>query len=400
MLAPMTQFTMTAEALPAMPLIGVTGRVDRGGPSLPNVVGDALMEMFFTDFPSKIRAAGGQPILLSIHSDPRRIVEHLDALVLSGGSDVDPRRYGRTPGPNSSMIDPARDEFEFALVDAAWEIGLPILGVCRGHQVVNVARGGTLIADLPTYAGEAHSFFGYPRSYRPQQVALESGSIPYSLYGNSIHVNSLHHQAVDAPGNGLRIVGRALDRAAVSAAFEATVAEWGRFDYLVNNAGLITMSSLENLTDEEWDLVLDVNLKGMFIVTQIATPYFRDGNSGAVVNLSTVEADVVVSSQGFAQVHYNASKGGVKMLTKALAVELSRYNVRVNAIAPGPVPTAFLPGIDVSSGEVLDFMKSRLLVPRVGRPEDMGAAVSFLLSDDASYISGVQLPVDGGWLAR
>lgn len=87
------------------------------------------------------------------------------------------------------------------------------------------------------------------------------------------------------------------DRAAVSAAFEATVAEWGRFDYLVNNAGLITMSSLENLTDEEWDLVLDVNLKGMFIVTQIATPYFRDGNSGAVVNLSTVEADVVVSSQ-------------------------------------------------------------------------------------------------------
>lgn len=211
MLAPMTQFTMTAEALPAMPLIAVTGRVDRGGPSLPNVVGDALMEMFFTDFPSKIRAAGGQPILLSIHSDPRRIVEHLDALVLSGGSDVDPRRYGRTPGPNSSMIDPARDEFEFALVDAAWEIGLPILGVCRGHQVVNVARGGTLIADLPTDAGEAHSFFGYPRSYRPQQVALESGSIPYSLYGNSIHVNSLHHQAVDAPGNGLRIVGRALD---------------------------------------------------------------------------------------------------------------------------------------------------------------------------------------------
>ena len=211
MLAPMTQFTMTAEALPAMPLIGVTGRVDRGGPSLPNVVGDALMEMFFTDFPSKIRAAGGQPILLSIHSDPRRIVEHLDALVLSGGSDVDPRRYGRTPGPNSSIIDPARDEFEFALVDAAWEIGLPILGVCRGHQVVNVARGGTLIADLPTDAGEAHSFFGYPRSYRPQQVALESGSVPHSLFGNSIHVNSLHHQAVDTPGSGLRIVGRALD---------------------------------------------------------------------------------------------------------------------------------------------------------------------------------------------
>ncbi|BBY66016.1 SDR family NAD(P)-dependent oxidoreductase [Mycolicibacterium helvum] len=203
-----------------------------------------------------------------------------------------------------------------------------------------------------------------------------------------------------AGGHALALVADVRDRTAVAAALEATATEWQRFDYLVNNAGLITMSSLEDLTDDEWDLVLDVNLKGVYITTQLAIPYFREANRGAVVNLSTVEADVVVSSQGFAQVHYNASKGGVKMLTKALAVELSRYNVRVNAIAPGPVPTNFLPGVDLNSPEVMAVMDSRLLVKRLGAPADMAAAVSFLLSDDASYISGVQLPVDGGWLTR
>lgn len=203
-----------------------------------------------------------------------------------------------------------------------------------------------------------------------------------------------------AGGQALALAADVRDRESVAAALEATATEWQRFDYLVNNAGLITMSSLEDLTDEEWDLVLDVNLKGVYITTQLAVPYFRKAQSGAVVNLSTVEADVVVSTQGFAQVHYNASKGGVKMLTKALAVELSRYGVRVNAIAPGPVPTNFLPGVDLNSPEVLDVMQSRLLVRRLGTPQDMAAAVSFLLSDDASYISGVQLPVDGGWLTR
>ncbi|RJQ82123.1 SDR family NAD(P)-dependent oxidoreductase [Amycolatopsis panacis] len=204
----------------------------------------------------------------------------------------------------------------------------------------------------------------------------------------------------DAGGTALGLAADVRDRATVKAAFEATATAWDRFDYLVNNAGLITMSSLEELTDEEWDLVLDVNLKGVYVVTQLAIPYFREAQRGAVVNLSTVEAEVVVSSQGFAQVHYNASKGGVKMLTKALAVELARHQVRVNAVAPGPVPTNFLPGLDLNSPEVLEAMQSRLLVQRLGTPDDIAAAVSFLLSDDASYISGAQLPVDGGWLAR
>jgi len=190
------------------------------------------------------------------------------------------------------------------------------------------------------------------------------------------------------------------DRAAVQAALESTIERWGGLNYVVNNAGIVTMSSLANLTDEEWDLVVDVNLKGQFIVTQSAAPLLARNTPSAIVNLSTVEAEVVVSSSGFAQPHYNASKGGVKMLTKACAVELAGQGTRVNAVAPGPVLTGFIPGVDPTDFEIPRVVLDRLLIKRMGQPADVAAAVSFLLSDDASFITGTQLVVDGGWLAR
>ena len=190
------------------------------------------------------------------------------------------------------------------------------------------------------------------------------------------------------------------DRGAVTAALDGTVAHWGGLNYVVNNAGLVTMSSLQTVTDEEWNLVIDVNLKGQFIVTQVAGPLLAKSSPTAIVNLSTVEAEVVVSASGFAQPHYNASKGGVKMLTKACAVELAAQGTRVNAVAPGPVLTTFIPGVDPDHFEIPQVVADRLLIKRMGQPEDIAAAVSFLLSDDASFITGTQLVVDGGWLAR
>lgn len=187
------------------------------------------------------------------------------------------------------------------------------------------------------------------------------------------------------------------ERDLIRAARDAVVDAHGPITRLVNCAGLVTMSGLDDLTEEEWDLVLDVNLKGYWLVTQEVA---RVMDGGAIACISTVEADVVVSSTGSCQVHYNASKGGVKMLVKALAVELSAKGIRVNAVAPGPIATDFVSLEGIQSDEAWAFMKERLLVPRVGRPEDIAAAVSWLLCDEAEWITGIQLPVDGGWLTR
>lgn len=203
-----------------------------------------------------------------------------------------------------------------------------------------------------------------------------------------------------AGGRALAVECDVRERATIAAARDAGLAAFGAIHFLVNNAGLVTMESLDELTEEHWDLVVDVNLKGQWLVTQEVNPAIEAAGGGAIVNLSTIESVAVVSSRGYAQVHYNASKGGVVMLTKALAVELGRKNIRVNAVAPGPIATGFVSLEGITSAEAWEFMSPRLVVPRIGQPEDVAAAISFLLSHDASWITGVQLPVDGGWLTR
>lgn len=218
---------------------------------------------------------------------------------------------------------------------------------------------------------------------------------------NRESAESVTAQIVDAGGKALAVQADVRDRASVRAAISEAAESMGGLDYLVNNAGLVSMTAFEETTDDDWDLVMDVNCKGMFVVTQEALPHMKPNAPGAaIVNLSTIEAEVVVSSAGSCQVHYNASKGGVKMLTKALAAELARYGIRVNAIAPGPVATGFIPGVSHEDAAVREFLDSRLLIKRSAVPADIAAAASFLLSSDASFITGVHLPVDGGWLVR
>jgi putative glutamine amidotransferase len=198
------------------PFIGITGRRQPlAAPGTPPIFADALGDLFITDFARCVFEAGGTPMLLAPEDDSRAYTDHLvsrlDGLVLTGGPDMDPRLYGRLPGPRSTPVDPCRDAFELSVIASAEEAGMPILGVCRGAQVINVSRGGTLVLDLPQGEGEAHDFYGYPRAHRSHRVLIKESSMLDELFGSTMRVNSFHHQAVDELGRGLIVTARAED---------------------------------------------------------------------------------------------------------------------------------------------------------------------------------------------
>ena len=194
------------------PIVGLTGRrttASRIG--APPGFSDADVEAYYSEYARSVARAGGLPFHIAIDGPPEAIAEAIDALLLTGGDDVDPVRYGMAVGPRSTMLDPARDTFEIALFQAVLDAGKPILGICRGNQLINVALGGTLVLDLPVGDGASHASYAYPRAHRRHDVHFEAGSLAHRLYGDLAMVNSFHHQAVDRLGTGLTVTGRAGD---------------------------------------------------------------------------------------------------------------------------------------------------------------------------------------------
>ncbi|WP_320673125.1 SDR family NAD(P)-dependent oxidoreductase [Patulibacter defluvii] len=203
----------------------------------------------------------------------------------------------------------------------------------------------------------------------------------------------------EAGGRAIAVAADVRVRAELDAAVADAVTAFGGLDQLVNAAGIVTMAGFDDVTEEEWDRVVDINLKGYFLTAKAAVAALREGDAPAIVNITTIESEIICSPSGRCQVHYNASKGGALMLTKALAAELAASGIRVNAVAPGATNTLFT-GTSFADPAVFATFSDRLLIKRVGEPEDQAAAVAFLLSADASYITGVQLAVDGGWMVR
>lgn len=193
------------------------------------------------------------------------------------------------------------------------------------------------------------------------------------------------------------------DVASVADAFHTISEEFGRLDLLVNNAGIVRGSTFTDLSVEEWNQVFAVNSTGPFLVSQAAAPLLRAGvqargeaATAAIVNITSVEAHIVISSSGHPQIHYNASKGALLQLTRALAVECAADRIRVNAVAPGFIETPFTREV-LGNPQVHAWLMERTPLGRVGQPEDVANAVSFLGSDKASWITGTTLLVDGGW---
>ncbi|MFN8080153.1 MAG: gamma-glutamyl-gamma-aminobutyrate hydrolase family protein [Kineosporiaceae bacterium] len=196
------------------PLIGLTGRRLHGHqiPEVPAKLATALIDVHFCDYADEVAAVGGVPVQLTPAAAVPELVSRLDGLLLSGGSDIDPYRYGHEPIGALERIDPERDAFELALIEAAMADGLPILGICRGLQLLNVARGGTLIQHLEDSPDRrVHLFGAGPRWHLVHEVRTEPDSLARRLYGDSVRTTSSHHQAVDVTGAGLRVTGRAAD---------------------------------------------------------------------------------------------------------------------------------------------------------------------------------------------
>ena len=225
-----------------------------------------------------------------------------------------------------------------------------------------------------------------------QAIALQLAADGADLALCDVKAEWLDDTAAKVKALGRRAEAYAMDVAngvAVGEAVAQILAAFGRIDVLVNNAGITRDTLLIRMTEEDWDAVLDVNLKGAFLVTKAVVKSMMKQRSGAIVNIASVVG--IMGNAG--QANYTASKAGLIALTKTTAKELGSRNVRVNAVAPGFIHTAMT---DKLAEPVKEAMLKMVPLGRWGEPEDVAKAVAFLASDAAAYVNGQTLAVCGG----
>lgn len=175
----------------------------------------------------------------------------------------------------------------------------------------------------------------------------------------------------------------------------ATIEAYGKVDILVNNAGISFAVGMLDTTVEQWDKVMNINLSSVFLGMKHVVPHMQQNKGGSIVNISSIAG--LTGSQGAGA--YTASKGAVRMLSKAAAVDYGKDNIRVNSVHPGFIETPMSKEF-VNNEQMLQWFLSQTALPRVGQAEEVAKAVLFLASDDASYLTGIELPVDGGVTAK
>lgn len=188
------------------------------------------------------------------------------------------------------------------------------------------------------------------------------------------------------------------NKAEVDAVFDAVIKQFGRLDILVNNAGIYQPKSALELTEEDWDRMIDIDLKGEFLCAQRAAKEMAKNKWGRIINIASVASGGVgVGISG--GTHYSAAKGGVIGMTESMAVEWASLGINVNAIGPGAIDTPMVSAAQMPE-EAMKAMMAGVPLKRIGKPEEVSAAVVFLASEEASYITGAAFYVDGGWLAQ
>jgi NAD(P)-dependent dehydrogenase (short-subunit alcohol dehydrogenase family) len=206
-----------------------------------------------------------------------------------------------------------------------------------------------------------------------------------------VHAEHLRQLADSLEGSGceiLQVITDVSNKEQVRRLFEQVKETFGGIDVLVNNAGIIRDNLIGNISEQDWDQVLDVNLKGAFLCCQAVFPTLRSQRSGKIVN---IVSRAWLGSIG--QANYTASKGGLVSLTRSLALEFARFQINVNAVAPGAIDSPMTQGLPAEARDRLIRMQP---TGKMGKVEDIAAAVAFLASEDAEFINGQVLHVDGG----
>jgi len=203
-------------------------------------------------------------------------------------------------------------------------------------------------------------------------------------------------QAAEALGDAARFFAADVSQKAdVDALVAATLQAFGRIDILINNAGVTHAADFLDLTEDDFDRVLRINLKSMFLCGQAVAREMVKQRSGSIINMSSVNAELAIPNQ----VPYVVSKGGINQLTKVMSLNLAPYGVRVNGIGPGTILTELAKKAVLASADARHTILSRTPLGRCGEPEEVASIAAFLASADASYMTGQTLYVDGGRLA-